>query len=183
MNRNIKYLILSDITILTWFGLITPILAIFIKEDILGWTIFAAGLASTLFLISKSLIQLPFSRYVDTHDNKKRLLLIGSFLVVVVPFLYLIASDIRHIYLIQIFYGIGSGITYPTRLGIRSISLDKRKESFERSLYSTAISIGTAITAAVWWALAQYAWFNVLFISIGVFSLIWTLILFKIRNK
>ena len=36
MNRTVKLLILSDIFILTGFGLITPILAIFIKDDIVG---------------------------------------------------------------------------------------------------------------------------------------------------
>lgn len=73
----------------------------------------------------------------------------GTALVVIVPFLYLAATNIRHIYAIQIFYGIGSGIAYPTRLGIRSTSLDKNQESFQRSMYSTAIGIGTAIAAAI----------------------------------
>ena len=186
MNRTVKLLILSDIFILTGFGLITPILAIFIKEDIVGWSIFTASLASTLFLISKSLVQLPFSKYVDKEKNKKRLLLIWTFLIVIVPFLYLWITQLRHIYAIQILYGIGSGIAYPTRLWIRSIALDKKHESFERSMYSTATGIGTAITAAVWWALAEYAWFNILFITVGIFSIIGVMILFKLdatKNK
>jgi DHA1 family quinolone resistance protein-like MFS transporter len=106
-------------------------------------------MASTLYLITKSIVQLPFSRYVDKHEKKKNILLIGTALVIIVPFLYLVATSIRHIYIIQIFYGIGSGIAYPTWLGIRSLSLDKNNESFQRSMYSTAIGIGTAVAAAV----------------------------------
>lgn len=183
MNRTVKLLILSDIFLITWFGLISPILTIFIKEDIVGWTIFTASLASTLFLISKSLIQLPFSKYVDKEKNKKRLLLIWTVLVVIVPFLYLLVTQLRHIYAIQILYGIGSGIAYPTRLWIRTLALDKKHESFERSLYSTATWVWTAIAAAVWWALAEYAWFNILFITVWIFSIIWASILLKLQKN
>ena len=183
MNRTIKLLILSDIFLITWFGLISPILTIFIKEDIVGGTIFTASLASTLFLISKSLVQLPFSKYVDREKNKRRLLLMWTALVVIVPFLYLLVSQLWHIYAIQILYGIGSGIAYPTRLWIRSLSLDKRHESFERSLYSTATGLWAAVAAAAWWALAEYAWFNTLFITVWIFSIIWATILLKLQNK
>ena len=54
MNRTIKLLMFSDIFVLTGFGLIEPILAIFIKENLVGGTIFAAGLASMIFLVTKS---------------------------------------------------------------------------------------------------------------------------------
>ncbi|MFZ2150900.1 MAG: MFS transporter [Candidatus Absconditicoccaceae bacterium] len=183
MNRTIKFLILSDIFILTGFGLTSPIFAIFIKEGIIGGTIFAAGLSSTLFLITKSLVQLPFSRYVDKEKDKKRLLIIGTSLIVIVPFLYLLVSNVRHIYIVQIIYGIGSGIAYPTRLGIWTLALDKKHESFERSLYSTATGVGTAIAAAVGGALAQYAGFDILFITVGIFSIIGGVILIKLKNK
>ena len=58
MNRIIKLLIISDIFVITGFGLIGPILAIFIK-DLQGSSLFAVGFSSTLFLIVKSLVQLP----------------------------------------------------------------------------------------------------------------------------
>lgn len=84
---------ISDIFVLTGFGLMDPILAIFIKDNLVGGTIFAAGLASTLFLITKSIIQLPFSKYVDSHDDRKRWLILGTLLIAVIPFLYILVSD------------------------------------------------------------------------------------------
>ena len=68
---------LSDIFVVTGFGLIAPILAIFIKEDLVGGTIFAAGLASTIYLVSKCIVQLPFHiisfpcRYIPDHNWQK----------------------------------------------------------------------------------------------------------------
>src|SRR3989339_596811 len=101
MNNKIKLLMLSDILVITGFGLIQPILAIFIKENLTGGTIFAAGLASAIFLITKSLIQLPFSRYVDSHDDKLRWLIIGTATIATVPFIYVFTHHIYYMYLAQ----------------------------------------------------------------------------------
>lgn len=119
---------LSDIFILAGFGLIDPILAIFINDSIRGGTIFAAELASTVFLLAKSIVQLPFSRYADRSSDRVRWLIIGTAFIVVVPFLYIFAQDISTIYLAQIFHGIGSGLAFPTWLGLWSTNLGKSKE-------------------------------------------------------
>ncbi len=81
-------LLLSDVFIITGFGLIDPILAIFIKDSLVGGEIYAAGIASTIFLLTKSLVQLPFSRYVDSHNRKALWLIIGSLCIATVPFVY-----------------------------------------------------------------------------------------------
>src|SRR3989338_5282757 len=109
MNKTIKFLMISDIFVVTGFGLIEPILAIFVKENLVGVTIFAAGFASTLFLVTKCLVQLPFSKYVDSHDDKVKWLVVGAFFIALVPFIYIFAKHIYFIYLAQIVYGLGSG--------------------------------------------------------------------------
>ena len=88
----------SDIFLITGFGLIEPILAIFIKEDLVGGTILTVGLASTLFLITKSIVQLPFSRYIDSHKDKMKWLVAGTFMVAFVPFIYIFAESINFFY-------------------------------------------------------------------------------------
>ena len=183
MNRTIKLLMLSDILIFTGFGLIAPILAIYIKDNLIGGTIFAAGFASTLFFITKSSIQLPFSRYVDNHDDKVKWLMVGTFLISLVPFLYIFSNHIYYVYFAEILHGVGSGLAYPTWLGLWSIHLDKKQESFEWSLYSTGISVGTAITAVIGAILAEYAGFAVTFLMVGLMSLAGCAILFSLEKK
>jgi len=95
---------ISDIAVVTSFGLIDPILAIFIKENLAGGTIFAAGMAITAFLLTKSAIQLPFSRYVDSHRDKVKWLIIGTFLIATVPFIYIFADHVNYIYFAQIIH-------------------------------------------------------------------------------
>ena len=173
----------SDVFVITGFGLIDPILAIFIKGNITGGTIFSAGLASTLFLITKSLVQLPFSSYVDRSDGKRRWLIVGTLMIAVVPFLYLSAKDVGTIYLAQVFHGVGSGLAFPTWLGLWSTHLDRRHESYEWSLYSTMTGIGTALSAAVGAAVAQFLGFAYSFIMVGALSLVGSAILFYLPAK
>lgn len=173
----------SDISVVTGFGLIAPILAIFIKDNLVGGTIFAAGLASTIFFITKSIIQLPFSRYVDKHDDNVKWLLLGTFLIGLVPFLYIFANSVIHIYIAQILYGIGSGLAYPTWLDLWSLNLDKDHESFEWSVYSTLVSLGAAITATIGAAISEFFGFTVTFVFVGILSLLGCFILIGLGQK
>jgi MFS family permease len=168
MNRTIKLLMLSDIFVLTGFGLIQPILAIFINEGVAGGTILTAGVASTLFLVTKSLVQLPFSRYIDESENKTRWLILGTALIASVPVMYIFIDNIYQVYLAETLYGIGSGLAYPTWVGLWSLNLNPGRESFEWSIYSTSTGLGTAATAATGAAIASLAGFTATFILTGL---------------
>jgi len=176
---------ISDVLILTSFGLIDPILAIFFKENLIGGSIFIAGLAGMTFLLVKSAIQLPFSKWVDHSSYKKRLkwLIAGSFLIAIVPLIYIFAKHVRMIFIAQIIHGIGSGLAYPTWLGLWVTHLDKKQESFEWSMYSTITGLGAAFTAAVGAAIAEYIGFNYTFMFVGGISLIGCFVLFKVDTK
>lgn len=183
MNRTIKLLVMSDIFVITGFGLIEPILAIFIKENLEGGTIVSVGLASTIFLITKSTLQLPFSRYIDSHRNKVIWLIIGTFLISTVPFIYIFTKDISMIYLAQFIYGLGAGFASPTWLGLFSTHLDRKHESFEWSLYSTSVGIGIAISSVIGAVIAEYIGFSYTFGFVGVMSLIGCFVLFGLEKK
>jgi MFS family permease len=183
INHTIVLLILSDIFVLTGFGLIDPIIAIFIDGSVKGGSIFTAGIASTIFFVTKSLIQLPFSKYVDEHDNKIHWLILGLSLVTIVPFIYIFAPNIWFIYLAQFIYGIGSGLAYPTWLGLWSINLDKHHESYEWSLYSTLTGIGTAISASAGAAMADFVGFKFTFVMVGIMSVIGCIVLIVLEKQ
>lgn len=174
---------ITDIFYFTGFGLIAPIVAIFIKEDLTGGTIFAAGIATTLFILVKSVVQLPFSKYVDKHDNKLLWLKIGYGLIIFNPFIYLLADHINYIYLAEVIHGIGSGIAFPAWLGLWSTHLDKGHESFEWSLYSTVVGLGAAATAGIGAAMAQYLGFTVTFLFVGIMAICSFITLFFLEKK
>ncbi len=183
MNRVTKLLLISDIFVVSGFGLVEPILSIFIKDNLLGGQIYAAGVASMLFLFTKSCIQLPFSRYVDKHDHSVRWLIAGSLCIALVPFCYIYATRVEHIYIAQILFGVGSGLAYPTWLGLWSTHLDPHHESFEWSLYSTLTGLGTAGAAAIGATLVQFIGFKPTFLIVGLLSLVGCFILFFLLHK
>lgn len=178
MNNIIKLLILSDIFVLTGFGLIEPIFSIFVKENLLGGTLVTAGFASTIFLVVKSLMQLPLAHYVDKKQNREFFLITGSIVIAFVPFLYAFSVHIYHVYLAQILYGLGSAMAYPTWLSLFSTNLDRKKESFEWAVYSTSVGLGTALAAFIGANLAAIIGFKNIFFIIGFFSLLSIFMLF-----
>lgn len=182
MNKIIKLLLLSDLFVSTGFGLIAPIFAIFIKENIVGGTIFTAGLASTLYLLVKGTLQLPFSRYVDAHDRKVRWLIMGTFLGTAVPILYIFSTSIYHVYLAQALYGVAAALAYPTWLALWSTNLDKKHEGYEWSLYSTFTGLGAAITAAVGGAIAEYVGFSYTFIFVALLVFLGGMVLLHLER-
>ncbi len=183
MNRTIKLLLFSSIFVDTGFGFVEPILSIYIKDNLVGGTIFTAGVASACYLITKSVLQLPFAHYVDKHNDKLKWLVVGTALMTLVPFLYIFCNSVVYIYLAQIFLGIGSALAYPTWLGLWSIHLDKNRESFEWSLYSTVTGIGTAITAGAGAAIAQWFGFKAAFAMVGLLTIIGFMVLLILQKE
>ncbi len=184
MNRTMKLLLLSDIFVLTGFGLIQPILAIYINDGgVAGGTMLTAGMASALFLFTKSMVQLPFGHYVDKQSSKSKWLILGTLLMAAVPIIYVSASSIYHIYLAEMIYGLGSGLAYPTWLGLWSANLDKGRESFQWSVYSTSTGLGTAATGAGGAALASLAGFYATFIMAGLLCLLGCLALIVMERR
>ncbi|PJA89591.1 MAG: hypothetical protein CO137_03450 [Candidatus Magasanikbacteria bacterium CG_4_9_14_3_um_filter_32_9] len=184
MNRTVKLLMISDIFVISGFGLITPIMAVFINDKIIGGTVFTAGIASAVFMVTKGIIQLPFSSYVDSHNDKDGLkwLITGTILIACVPFLYIFSKTIFHIYFAEFIFGVGSGLAYPTWLGVWSRNLDGQKESFQWSLYSTFVAIGMAISAALGAGIAEFLGFKFTFVFVGLMTMIGCAIVFYLRK-
>jgi len=182
MNKTLRYLLLSDVFILTGFGLIAPILAIYIKEELIGGTILTAGMASALFFIVKAGIQVPFSKYVDNHEDRIKWLLIGTSLIAVTPVLYIFSRHILLIFVAQIIYGTGAGFASPAWLSLWSTHLDKNHESFEWSVYSASIGLGSGITALVGAGIADIYGFEFSFILVAVMAIVGCLLLLKLEK-
>jgi len=177
INRLIKNLILSDILIVSSFGLISPIFALFISEKISGGTIEVVGFSWTIYLISKSLVQLPVAGIVDKIKGEKDdfwFVMIGSIIFSLVPILYIFISSVSGLYLVQIVYGVFSGIVIPAWNAIYTRHVDKNHVGLEWSIWGVSIGLGSAIASAIGGIIAYRLGFDFLFIVVSVFSLIGT---------
>ena len=175
-------MIASDVILYSGFGLVSPILAIFIKENLVGGTIAAAGAASAIFLITRSILQILFA-YIFNPKDRRWMLLLGTFLISITPFLYILLTEIWHIYVVQFIYGIGASLAYPAWYSIFTSNLSKGQRGYQWSIYSSGVGIGAAITAFLGALLAEKTSFNTVFFIAGVLGMIGLVILCFVTNK
>ena len=181
MNRTLKLLIISDIFVLSGFGLIAPIMAIFINDKLVNGSIFSAGLASAIFLITHATLQLLFS-YKFNPKDRLWMLKLGTAIIMLVPVGYILSTSIYHIYFVEFLYGIGAAFSYPTWSSLFTANLEKGKRGFQYSIYSSGVGIGTALTAAAGAWLAEEIGFEWVFVMTGICSMVGLFILFRLSK-
>lgn len=182
MNKILKYLILSDIVLFTGFGFIAPIISIFISDRIIGGSIFTAGVASAIFLITHAILQICFSYWFKPKD-RLWMLILGTALIAIVPFGYLASTNIWHIFILEFIYGAGAGFAYPAWSSLFTANLEKGKRGFQYALYSSGVGIGSAITGAVGAWVAENVGFQWVFIFTGIFAVAGLILLLFLNKK
>ncbi len=182
MNRTLKLLILSDVFVFGGLGLISPILAIFFKENLIGGTIAAVGIASAIYLITNSILQVLFAKVFNPKD-RFWMLCFGTFLIVLVPFGYIFSKIIWHVYVIQLIHGIGAGFAFPSWASLFTSNLEKGQRGYQCSIHSAGINLGMGLTAFFGAMIAQSFNFRIVFLITGCTSLIGLLILFKLEKE
>lgn len=182
MNKTLKLLILSDIFIWSGLGLISPILAIFINKDIVGGSLKAIGIASAIYLITHSLLQLLFSHVFNPKD-RLWMLKLGTFFIILTPIGFMLSTNVWHIYLTQLIHGIGAGFAFPSWYSLFACNIEKGKQGFQWSVYSSSVNIGMAITAYLGAVIAQAYNFRLVFLFTGAMALIGLAILFGLTKS
>jgi len=158
-------------------GLIQPVFAIFMMENVAGSTLTAIGIAVTIQLASKSFFQMIVAKWTDEEPGNRRelyTLFVGSILMSLIPFGYIWAKTLSAVYILQFLYGLGGALNFPGWVVIFSRYSRNEKAGYEWSLYNTIVSLGTAATAAIGAYMADIFSFSYLFIGIGILSLIGT---------
>jgi len=180
INKIVKVLILSDFIIISAFGFVAPIFALFLTGKIQGGTIETVGYAAAIYWIAAVLTRLPIARRIDKTKSEKDdfyFMIFGSILIAIVPFLWIVSSKIWHIYFIQALYGLGYSLRLPSWYGMFTRHIDKGHEGYEWSFNSLVSGVGSGITAALGGIMAARMGFNVLFIVIGALSIIGSAVL------
>ena len=187
INKVIKVMIASDVALLTGFGLITPIFAIFIAQRITaGNTLEAAeiaGFTMGIYWGVKSIFQIPFGQYLDKVKGEKDdlwFVVTGDLLAALAVFGYIFSYLPWHIYLCQGVYSMGMAMNIPGWCAIFTRHIDKGKEAFEWSTRSTVIGIGAATSGTLGGVFAARFGFDILFIGVAIFVLASALLPFLI---
>ncbi|MEP7103679.1 MAG: MFS transporter [Candidatus Dojkabacteria bacterium] len=175
VNKVVIFLIYSDFFIQMGWGLINPIIAVFITDQIQGGDLTVVGIAASIVLISQAIVQFPVAKWVDSKKGELddfRIMVLGNILIALSTLLFLFANSPLDIYIIQLFYGLGCGLVFPGYVAIFTRHIDKNREGFEWTLYSTFINLGTAFSATVGGVLAEKYGFHYIFVIAFVLSIL-----------
>ncbi len=177
INNLIKILTFSDVLIVSGWGLTNPLFAVYVTQQIKGGNLELIGLATAVYWVVRSVLQLPFAKLIDSIKGEIddfMLMATGSFLMSLVPFLYAFATTNVHILLLQALYGFSSAMVAPGWLAIFTRHIDKNIEAEEWSIYNSMIGLGAALTGALGGFLAETFGLRPLFIIVGTISIVGT---------
>ena len=186
INRVIRTLVTSDFLLISGFAVFGPVFAVFVTEKIQGGTLEIIGFTAAIFQIVKSSFQIPIAKYLDKNHGEKDdyySLVIGSFIIALVPFLYIFASKPVHLFLINGFYGLGAAFAIPPWNAIFTRHIDKMHESTDWAVESVSIGIGAASAAALGGILADKFGFDFVFAVAGVVAIAGAVVLTKIYSN
>ncbi len=184
INPVIRFLIISDTVLIGASGLLGPIFALFITDFIQGGNEAVAGLAAAIYLLTKSIFQIPISHLIDKIKGEKDdfwLMFIFTIVIAFIPLLYLIIETPLQLYIVQFLLGLFTAFTFPTYMAIFTKHIDKGKEGTEWGVYFTLTDLTSAALAAVGGYIAAAEGFPVLIITVVVISVFGSLLLWPIK--
>lgn len=173
INNLIKILTFSDVVILAGWGLINPVFAIFVTQQVKGGNIELLGLSGAIYWVIRSSLQLPFARFIDGKKGEIddfAVMTIGTVLTSFMPFVYIFVNQGWQILVVQGFLGLGAAMTFPGWMAIFTRHIDKNIEAEEWGLYNAMIGFGTALTAAISGFAIEKLGFRFVFLIVGVLS-------------
>lgn len=173
MNPIIKILIFSDFFLFFGFGLINPIFAVFVKDDLQGGTLAAVGISAAVYLLVKAVLQIPIARFTDREPANLRefwTMMAGQFILACIPFLFLMMNNVNQLYAVQALHGLGAALAFPGFMAIFTKFGDHKKAAFSWSVHSTTILLSTAAAASIGGYFGDRYGFTPLFMGVGIFA-------------
>lgn len=185
INQVVLVIIMAEFILTVAFGLLAPFFAVFVTQQVIGGTVAALGFAITIYWSVKSVLQLLVAKYIDRNHGEIDdfyFFLAGGFLNALVISLYYFATHVWHLYALHFLLAVADAMLVPPFYAIFTRHVDKGREGFEWSLYSSfSIGAGTALGSAMGGIIATVAGFRVVFLLTGILTFIFSIMLLFLR--
>jgi len=142
------------------------------------------GIMAGIYWLVKSTLQIPISMFLDKFDGEKDdfyALVVGILLASLTLFSFIAASQVWHLYVIQVLKAIAFALYVPAWTAVLSRHLDKDKIAFEWALASTSAGFAIGLTGLVGGWLAEIS-FSLMFLVGGFLGLCSALLLILAPN-
>lgn len=171
VNNLIKILTFSDFIVVSGWGLVNPLFAVFVTKQIEGGGVELVGLAVAIYWILRASLQIPFARFIDSHKGEIDdfvVMAAGSFLMSMMPFGYMFAAKPVHILLLQGMTGFASAMVSPGWLAIFTRHVDKNSEAQSWGLYNAMVGYAVALAGALSGFMVSRFGFKTLYFIVGI---------------
>lgn len=186
INKVIRILIISDFLLQSGWGLIGPVFAIFLTQQIKDGSIASVGFIAATFWITKSIFQPFIAYFLDLRKGEKddfNFLVWGMYVANLIPLGYLLSSQIWHIFVLEFVRGLSMACVVPSWSAIFTRHIEKGWEAFSWSIESTAIGLAAGFAAAFGGILVTLLGFKAVFVLVSFFGFISSSILLSIRHQ
>ncbi len=180
-NAVIRRFILADLIWLAGWGLLAPIFAIFVIQQIPGATVITVGIAAAIYWILKSLIQIPVAVAIDRTPSERDdylTLVVSLMLAGFTSFSYILVHTVWQLYLVEVLHAISFALYIPSWNGIFTRHLDPDHRALEFALDSGAVGIATGIAGLLGSIMVQEYGFTSIFFITAILSFVAAIIIF-----
>lgn len=184
-NRVVRNFIFADLALFGGWGLVSPIMAVFVVENIPGATLITVGTMAGIYWAVRSAVQLPMATIMErtvTEKDDLYILIVGLLLVSVSAFWLNFVKTIPQLYAFQAVHALGFGFYGAAWAGIFSRHIDRSKAAFSWSLDHTFLGVATGITGLTGGYIAQQFGFGAIFTMAGILSFVSAVLIFLVPD-
>ena len=182
VDKVVGVLVLSDVLITGSFGLIAPLFAIFISQDIVGASLEVIAIFTAIYLLTKSLFQLVTTELIQKIKGEKDEFyfdFIGAFAASMVYLVFPLINAVPELYVAAFILGISAALTYPSWSALFNHHI---KDTKVWGMYYTVLDCVLALTAIIGAMIATALGFDYLFLIIGSLGVVGSFILLIIKK-
>lgn len=180
-NAVVKRFIAADLMLWAGWGLIAPVFAIFVLDQVRGATVVTLGIVAALYWILKSIVQIPVALMIDRTPSEKDdylVLVISLMLGGLTAFSFILVREVWQLYLVEALHAVSFGLYIPAWSGIFARHLDKNHRALEFSLDSAAVGIAMGIAGLMGGVIVQNFGFAAIFFIASLLCFISAIIIF-----
>lgn len=185
VNRLVRFFILSDLMFLGGWGLVGPIFAIFVVDDIKGTSLVTVGAVVGVYWLVKAFVQLPLAIHLDKRRGERddfHALVFGLLLGSVASFSFILVESIPMLFLAVAVKAVAFGFYTPSWSAIFSRHLDKKRYAFDWSLDNATVGIALGATSFLGGAMAKFFGFDAVFALAGTLSFMAVVVLISVPH-
>lgn len=175
INRIVSALIFADLALLTGWGLVNPVMSVFLTDYVLGGTLTAVGIVVAIFWFTRAILQVPVAWYMEHVPGERddyQILLMGLMMAAAAAFLMPLATTVYHVYLIEFVHAVAFSFYIPAWTSLFNNHVDPGHSNVEWAIDRSVSAVATGGSGLLGGIVAGAWGFNAVFVLAGVLALV-----------